>query len=137
MANTVQSNKQFSYELTDRRIELVIGNLLRAGVLLAALVVLIGGIFYLCHQGNRPSGVSRLPRHSRSAQNCFRNLRWAINLRDQGIIQLGLLLLIATPVARVLFSLLAFAVQRDRPYIAMTLIVLSILLYSLFGGVHI
>jgi uncharacterized membrane protein len=47
---------------------------------------------------------------------------------------LGLLLLIATPVARVAFSVLAFALQRDRTYIFVTLIVLGMLIYSLTGG---
>jgi uncharacterized membrane protein len=50
------------------------------------------------------------------------------------VIQLGLLLLVATPVARVAFSILAFALQRDRTYVIITLIVLGVLLYSLAGG---
>jgi len=55
-------------------------------------------------------------------------------LRGRGIIQLGLLLLIATPVARVAFSIAAFAMQRDRLYVVVTLMVLAILLYSLTSG---
>ena len=54
--------------------------------------------------------------------------------KRRGIIQFGLLLLVATPVARVAFSILAFALQRDRTYVIITLIVLGILLYSLTGG---
>ena len=50
------------------------------------------------------------------------------------MIQLGLLVLIATPIARVAFSLVAFALQRDRIYVIVTLIVLAVLLYSLTGG---
>jgi uncharacterized membrane protein len=57
----------------------------------------------------------------------------ALSFHPRGIIQLGLLLLIATPVARVAFSVLAFAWQRDRTYVIVTLIVLVILLYSLTG----
>ena len=52
----------------------------------------------------------------------------------RAIIQLGLLLLIATPVARVLFSAIAFALERDSMYVVITLIVLAILLYSLLGS---
>jgi uncharacterized membrane protein len=51
-----------------------------------------------------------------------------------GIMQLGLLLLIATPVARVAFSLAAFAVQRDRLYVVVTLTVLAVLTFSMAGG---
>jgi len=61
-------------------------------------------------------------------------VRDALTLRGRGIIQLGLLLLIATPVARVAFSVAAFALQRDRLYVVVTLVVLAILLYSLTSG---
>jgi uncharacterized membrane protein len=50
------------------------------------------------------------------------------------LIQLGLLLLIATPIVRVAFSMVGFAIERDRMYVAFTLIVLAILLYSLLGS---
>lgn len=55
-------------------------------------------------------------------------------LHSRGIIQFGVLLLIATPIIRVTFSVLAFARQRDRVYVVVTLIVLVVLLYSLTGG---
>jgi uncharacterized membrane protein len=58
----------------------------------------------------------------------------AIALRSRGVIQFGLLLLIATPVARVAFSVVAFALERDRAYVIVTLIVLALLLYSIAGG---
>jgi uncharacterized membrane protein len=53
--------------------------------------------------------------------------------RARGIIQLGLLLLIATPVTRVVLSVGMFALQRDRRYVVITLVVLAVLLYSIFG----
>ena len=46
----------------------------------------------------------------------------------------GLLLLIATPIARVALSLIAFARQRDRMYVCITTLVLGLLLFSLFGS---
>ena len=58
----------------------------------------------------------------------------ALALHARAIIQLGLLLLIATPVARVVFSVYAFARQRDWVYVVVTLIVLGVLLYSLLSG---
>jgi uncharacterized membrane protein len=51
------------------------------------------------------------------------------------IVQLGLVLLIATPVARVAMSLVAFVLQRDRVYVLVTAIVLALLIFSLTGGV--
>lgn len=119
---------------TDQRIENILGNLLRAGVLLSALVVLIGGMVYLLRQGHAPVAFRVFhgePADLRDVRGIVRN---TLALRGRGIIQLGLLLLIATPVARVAFSIFAFAEQRDRMYIVFTLMVFSILLYSLLGS---
>lgn len=58
----------------------------------------------------------------------------ALSLHSLGVIQLGLLLLVATPIARVALSLVAFMRQRDRRYVLITAIVLAILLFSLAGG---
>jgi len=55
-------------------------------------------------------------------------------LRSRAMIQFGVLLLIGTPVARVLLSAYAFARKRDWVYVALTIIVLGVLLYGLFGG---
>ncbi len=61
-------------------------------------------------------------------------VHFAFSGNPLAIMQLGLLLLIATPIARVVFSVLAFAREGDRMYVAFTLIVLAVLLYSLFGS---
>jgi uncharacterized membrane protein len=49
----------------------------------------------------------------------------------QAVIEIGLLILIATPIARVVFSLVAFALERDHLYVPITLAVLGILMYSI------
>jgi len=119
---------------TDQRIENILGNLLRAGVLLSALVVLIGGVIYLVRHGR--TAVDFRVFHGEPAD--LRDIRGIVSetwtLRGRGIIQLGLLLLIATPVARVAFSIFGFAEERDRMYVVFTVIVFSILLYSLIGS---
>jgi uncharacterized membrane protein len=61
-------------------------------------------------------------------------VRGAISLRARSIIQFGLLLLIATPILRVAFSLAGFTLERDRVYVVITAIVLAVLLYSLISG---
>jgi uncharacterized membrane protein len=118
---------------TDERVEQVVGNLLRAGVILAAAVVLIGGVMYLFEHGTEKvpdrHQFRGMPADLRSPR---RILADALELKSVGVIQLGLLLLIATPVARVIFSVFAFALQRDFTYVLITLIVLAVLLYSLF-----
>jgi uncharacterized membrane protein len=54
-------------------------------------------------------------------------------LRPVGFAQLGLVVLIGTPVVRVAASSVAFLAERDRLYAGITLVVLLILLASLFG----
>src|SRR5947207_3337072 len=120
---------------TDDKVEQVIGNLLRVGVLASALVVLGGGVLYL-----RDHGAEHVKdRHSFHAPSPELSTPWAIvreawALHPRGLIHFGLLLLIATPVARVLFSAFAFTLERDFLYVAITLFVLAILLYSLLSG---
>ena len=60
-------------------------------------------------------------------------MRGALAFEPAALIALGLVVLILTPVARVVFALLAFAEQRDRLYVIFSLIVLSVLFIGLSG----
>jgi uncharacterized membrane protein len=125
-------NKSGSW--SDQRIEAIIGDLLRAGVVFSGAIVVIGGMVYLIHQGNTAPHYGVFhgePSDLRSVRGIVRD---ALAGQGRGIIQLGLLFLIATPVARVVFSIFAFAVQRDRLYVVVTLTVLAILMFSLTGA---
>jgi uncharacterized membrane protein len=119
---------------TDRRIEGAVGNLLRGGVSLAALIVFLGAIIYLVRHGLSPVEYHVFrgePADLRTVRGIFRD---TFHLRGRGIIQLGLLVLIATPVARVALSMFGFAAERDRMYVYFTAVVFLILLYSLLGS---
>jgi uncharacterized membrane protein len=119
---------------SDRNIEEVVGEILRAGVILSALVVFVGGWLYLI--GNawaRPD--YRVFRGEPAELRTLGGIvHGAMQLQPRAVIQLGLLLLIATPVLRVMASIVGFAAERDRMYVVFTLLVLGILLYSLFGA---
>ncbi len=105
-------------------------------VLLSTVLVWIGGvggILYLVQ--NRSAAPHYHTFHAASTRSgnllgVVRNIQ-AVN--SCGIIQLGLLVLIATPILRVIFSVIAFALERDRLYVVATLMVLVVLLYSLVG----
>jgi uncharacterized membrane protein len=120
---------------SDERVEQVVGNLLRIGVLASAVVVIFGGLLFLAREGRSPAvdhhDFRAEPAQLRSPVGIFRE---AGRLNSPGLIMLGLLLLIATPVARVIFSVVAFALQRDYLYVFFTVLVLAVLLYSLFSG---
>ncbi len=118
----------------DEKLDLVLGTLLRAGVLVASVVVLVGAVPYLVHNGGLPTDRSEFVGEPEALRSPAAILRGALGLQSRAVIQLGLLLLMATPVARVAFTVAAFWRRRDRVYVAVTTVVLAILLYSLFWG---
>jgi uncharacterized membrane protein len=119
---------------TDQKTEEIIGTLLRLGVTLAAGVVLVGGLFYLGGHGGEPADYKVFRGEPSDLRHVGSIVHDAVTLRSRGIIQLGILLLIATPIARVIFAVFAFAAERDKMYVVFTLMVLAILLYSLIGS---
>jgi uncharacterized membrane protein len=111
--------------MNDERLELIVGNLLRAGVVLSALVVAAGAVWYLAASGSTPVAYHQFhpgPAGLHSLEALPGPLK---------VIEIGLLLLIFTPVARVGFALVAFYLERDHVYVGVTLAVLLVLLYSI------
>lgn len=123
------------HEQGDRRMEMIIGTLLRLGVMLAGSVVFFGAVVYLIRNG---TGI--LPDyksfHGETVQLSTVKgiLSGCLEFRGRAIIQLGVLLLIATPVARVAFAVVAFAFEKDKLYVCLTLVVLAILMFSLMSS---
>jgi uncharacterized membrane protein len=117
--------------MDDRRLELSIGNLLRIGVSLAAGIVFIGGIVYLVQHTRVHVDYHHFVTPSTSTTTVPGIVHAALALQSEGLIQFGLLLLIATPVARVIFAMGGFALERDWLYVAVSLLVLIVLVASL------
>ncbi len=120
--------------MSDERAERIIAALLRTGVTIAAALVLAGGLVYLARHFHEPADYHVFrgePAEFRAPMDLFEA---AGQFPGRTIIQTGLLLLIATPVARVAFSVVAFALEGDRTYVVVTLAVLGILVYSLIGS---
>ena len=108
--------------------------LLRTGVLLSAGLVFLGGIIFLMRHPMPVTNYRVFQGEPQELRTISGILREAAKLHGRGLIQLGLLSLIATPVARVLFSVFAFLYERDWTYVAVTIVVLAFLTYSLLGG---
>jgi uncharacterized membrane protein len=119
---------------TDEQVEQIIGGILKIAVVIAAVIVLAGGILYLIQNGRNSPEYHLFKGEPKSLRTISGILKEVLTLDAYGIIQIGLLVLIATPVARVIFSVFAFALQRDRIYVVVTLIVLTVLAYSILGG---
>jgi uncharacterized membrane protein len=116
----------------DLKMEVAISQMLRAGVSLAAAVVLVGGILYLWQaHGVAPDyrHFHGVPSPADRIEPVFEGIR---HLESRSIIRLGILLLIATPITRVAFCVFGFAAQKDKIYIMVSSIVLAVLLYSFF-----
>lgn len=121
---------------TDERVEQFIGNLLRFGVLTAALVTAVGGVVFLVRHGGEFSDHRAFHGEPDDLRTVSGIVAGTFTGSSRGLIQLGLLLLIATPVARVVFSVFAFQRQRDYAYVLATLIVLAVLVFSIFVYPH-
>jgi uncharacterized membrane protein len=121
-------------ENAEKRMDEIMGRLLRTGVILAALFVLVGGAIYLAHHPTPITNYRVFQGESEELRTVSGISHEALALHGPGLIQFGLLLLIATPIARVAFSVVAFLYQRDWTYVAATLVVLGLLIYSLLGG---
>jgi uncharacterized membrane protein len=119
---------------TDQKVEVIIGNLLRVGVTLAAWVVLAGGAIFLVRHGLQAANYRVFVGEPTDLRQWTGIVRESLHLRGRGVIQLGLLLLLATPVTRVAFAAFAFAMERDWLYVGVSTFVFLVLLYSLAGS---
>ena len=119
---------------SDHAVEQLIGRLLQVGVLVAAAVVIAGGSALLARYGTTPADFAAFRAEPSMLRSVGGIVRGALALDSRAVVQLGLLLLIATPVARVALTLVAFVLQRDRLYVAITALVLVLLLYGIVFG---
>jgi uncharacterized membrane protein len=116
----------------DSKLDARIGLLLRIGTLSSASVILLGGVLFLARHGHDTPNYHVFRGVSPQLHTLSGILSGAMHGESLAIIQLGLLMLIATPIARVLFSVIAFLAERDFLYVVISAIVLVVLLVSLF-----
>lgn len=116
----------------DFAIDQTIGLLLRYGMYLAAAVILLGAVLFLVRHGAEHPDYRTFQLLSPTLRSPVAIVEESIHGSAMSIMQLGILLLIATPIARVVFSVGAFALRRDKLYVLISGVVLAVLLYSLF-----
>lgn len=118
------------------QLEQWISNLLKSGVILSSSLVLVGGILYLIRHGFEPVNYRVFQGESAELCSPVGVIQAILSGRRRGIIQLGLLVLIVTPILRVAFSCMVFIRQRDWIYTVLTFLVLSGLIYSFVGAYY-
>ena len=112
----------------------VISVLLRIGLAVSAALVLAGAVIYLARHGGEVVSYRVFRGEPPSYRYLPGILREALHIHGRGFILAGLIVLVATPVTRVAYSVVAFLIKRDLVYVASTLVVLAVLLLSLLGA---
>lgn len=127
-------NRFFKMIRSDRDVASLVGRLLRTGVITASVIAFIGGVIYLAVHG------AEQPRYTifNGAPANLRHLRGildgVLSLNGPAVIQLGVVVLLATPILRIFLSAIAFAMEKDYLYVVITLIVLAVICVGMIGG---
>jgi len=114
--------------------QLLLSHVLRAGTVTSISVVIIGGIFFICRHGPSVADYHTfkgIPDFIQNASGIFHGI-WA--LHGQAMIQFGIVLLIATPILRIVFSAIGFVLEKDYLYLGISLLVLGIIFFSMMSG---
>lgn len=119
---------------TKEQFDILLASVLRAGVLLSAIIVLCGGVLYLREYGLMTPDYGAFRGQPDDLRSIGGILSAAMRLSGRGLIELGLAVLIATPIARVVFSIAGFLARRDWRYVAISSLVLALLAYALTSG---
>lgn len=123
---------------TENGMKLFIGKTLRFGIIVSCIIALFGGAIYLFHSQSVVPDYS--PEYFTGTSPYLREFSSLIphimEMDGAAIIQLGVIALIATPVVRIVFSAIAFLIEKDYLYAAITLLVLAIITVNMALGLH-
>jgi len=124
--------------------EIIIGKSLRIGVITALVLTVFGGVVFLIQHHGLTATYKAIPQSSNAVfigtATYLREFSTIIprilQFDGAAIIQLGVIVLIATPVLRVVMSLISFLIEKDKLYVAITAIVLLVILGNMIFGLH-
>ncbi|RZL19479.1 MAG: DUF1634 domain-containing protein [Pedobacter sp.] len=122
------------HHTSDKDIQIILGNLLRIGVISSMVIVLTGGVVYLFEQRGVVADYGTFRPALSDYSSILSILKGLMSFKSTAIIQFGILLLIFTPIMRIVFSIYNFIMERDHLYVIIGIIVLTIILVSLNGG---
>ncbi len=117
---------------TDFDLNRSVGNLLRIGVILSVITSLFGFIKLFLEGFKMPKEYSSLEIPDGTIWQSFWNS--LMNFEGVAIIQLGILILIMTPLVRIIFALIGYLKEKDYTYVIISLIVLGIMVVSFLMG---
>ncbi len=120
--------------IEDKDIQVILGTLLRAGVIISMSIVLFGGVIFLFHNKGVITDYKVFKPELGKFSSIAAIFRGVLTFKGDAIVQFGVLMLIFTPVARIVFAVFSFLIERDYLYVLIGIIILAILAISLNGG---
>jgi len=120
--------------IKDKDIQLILGTLLRAGVIISMGIVLIGGVIFLIHNKGVLTDYKVFKPELAKFSSIAAIFKGVLTLQGDAVVQFGILMLIFTPIARIVFAIFSFLIERDYLYVVIGIIILAIITISLNGG---
>lgn len=117
----------------DSAIQGAMSTILRLLTVVAGMVILIGGALLLLRHGDAVTSFHTFAGEPPSLRLVSEIVVGAMHGQSLAVVQFGILLLIATPVLRVLFLGIGYFIERDLLYVLVAAIVLAVLGSSLMG----
>ena len=121
-------------KINDKDIQLILGTLLRAGVIISMSIVLIGGAIFLIHNKGVITDYKVFKPELARFSSIVAIFKGLLTFQGDAIVQFGILMLIFTPIARIVFAIFSFLIERDYLYVLIGFIILAIITISLNGG---
>ena len=125
-------SEQIKHYTSDKDVQLILGTLLRVGVIISTSVVLLGGIIFLSNHTHQLVSFGNFKPEEAKFSSVSKILSGLKTFDGLAIIQFGVLLLIFTPIARVVFSIFSFLMEKDYMYVVIGVIVLCVIITSLY-----
>jgi uncharacterized membrane protein len=125
-------SEQIKHYTSDKDVQLILGTLLRVGVIISTSVVLLGGIIFLSNHTHQLVSFENFKPEETKFSSVAEILSGLKTFDGLAIIQFGVLLLIFTPIARVVFSIFSFLMEKDYMYVVIGVIVLCVIITSLY-----
>lgn len=120
--------------INDKDIQVILGTLLRAGVIISMTIVLFGGVIFLIHNKGVITDYKVFKPELAKFSSIGAIFKGLLTFHGDAIVQFGILMLIFTPVARIVFAVFSFLIERDYLYVIIGIIILAIITISLNGG---
>ena len=122
--------------MNDTQLQNSLARVMLTGVLVAAVIMGIGLIWFVATHEGMPPGDHVFRGEPKYFENPVSMLQRALDLNDVGhrrsLIMIGVVLLLINPLVRVAFAAVGFAAQRDKLYSVISLVVLVVLVLSFF-----